>query len=62
MMAGRLVEVLSVWEAFITPGVKRAIWGVYAPKKVVSPKVRAFLGFMELTIGKRPYWDVVAGR
>ena len=60
--AGRLIEVLPEWEALITPGAERAIWGVYVAKKVVSPKVRAFLAFMELTIGKRPYWDAVAGR
>jgi len=59
---GRLLEVLGNWHAFITPGAERAIWGVYAPKKIVSPKVRAFLGFMETTIGKPPYWDVVADR
>ena len=55
--AGRLTLVLAEWEALITPGPERAIWGVYAPKKVVAPKVRAFLSFLEDRFGKPPYWD-----
>ncbi|MDB5410934.1 MAG: Transcriptional regulator, LysR family [Rhodospirillales bacterium] len=55
--AGRLTTILPPWEALITPGPARAIWGVYAPKKVVSPKVRAFLAFLEQRFGKPPYWD-----
>ena len=55
--AGRLVAVLPAWEGFIASGPERAIWGVYPPKKVVAPKVRAFLGFLEQRFGKPPYWD-----
>ena len=55
--AGRLVNVLPTWDALIAPGPDRAIWGVYPPKKVVAPKVRAFLGFLEQRFGKPPYWD-----
>jgi DNA-binding transcriptional LysR family regulator len=55
--AGRLTVILPGWQALITPGPERAIWGVYAPKKVVAPKVRAFLSFLESRFGKPPYWD-----
>jgi DNA-binding transcriptional LysR family regulator len=57
IMAGRLTPLLPDWEAVIAPGPQRAIWGVYPPKKVVSPKVRAFLSFIEERFGKPPYWD-----
>jgi DNA-binding transcriptional LysR family regulator len=57
IMAGRLTPLLSDWEALIAPGPQRAIWGVYPPKKVVSPKVRTFLSFIEARFGKPPYWD-----
>ena len=57
MAAGKLQVVLPKWEAFIAPGPTRAIWGVYPPKRVVSPKVRAFLSFMESRFGEPPYWD-----
>jgi DNA-binding transcriptional LysR family regulator len=55
--SGRLVEILPAWEGFIAPGPERAIWGIYPPKKVVSPKVRAFLTFLERRFGRPPYWD-----
>jgi DNA-binding transcriptional LysR family regulator len=54
---GRLTPILPKWEAFITPGPERAIWSVYPPKKVVSPKVRAFLTFLQHRFGNQPYWD-----
>lgn len=57
--AGQLVPILPAWEGLIAPGPERAIWAVYPPKKVVSPKVRAFLGFLERCFGKPPYWDRV---
>jgi DNA-binding transcriptional LysR family regulator len=57
LMAGRLTPLLPDWEALIAPGPQRAIWGVYPPKKVVSPKVRTFLSFIEARFGKPPYWD-----
>jgi DNA-binding transcriptional LysR family regulator len=56
-MAGRLTLLLPDWEALIAAGPQRAIWGVYPPKKVVSPKVHAFLSFIEARFGKPPYWD-----
>ncbi|MEA2741469.1 MAG: hypothetical protein QOH05_4776 [Acetobacteraceae bacterium] len=55
--AGRLIALLPAWEALIAQGPERAIWGVYPPKKVVAPKVRAFLAFLADRFGKPPYWD-----
>ncbi len=57
LRAGRLVEVLPGWEAAIAPGSEPAIWGVYPPKRVVSPKVRVFLDFLERRFGRPPYWE-----
>jgi DNA-binding transcriptional LysR family regulator len=61
IVEGDLTALLPQWEAFITPESERAIWGVYAPKKIVSPKVRAFLTFFEHRFGKPPYWDSSTG-
>ncbi len=61
MTTGRLTAILPAWEALIAPGPDRAIWGVYPHKKVVSPKVRAFLAFLDQRFGKPPYWDRSAG-
>jgi DNA-binding transcriptional LysR family regulator len=58
---GRLQPLLPEWEALLAPGPPRAIWGVYPPKKVVSPKVRAFLAFLEQRFGQPPYWERTAG-
>lgn len=55
--AGRLTILLATWDALIAPGPERAIWGVYPPKKVVAPKVKAFLNFVSRRFGKPPYWD-----
>ncbi len=55
--AGQLIPLLPDWEASIAPGAPRAVWAVYPPKKVVSPKVRAFLSFIEARFGHPPYWD-----
>jgi DNA-binding transcriptional LysR family regulator len=57
LMAGQLTPLLPAWHALIAPGSSRAIWGVYPPKKVVAPKVRAFLAFLETRFGRPPYWD-----
>jgi DNA-binding transcriptional LysR family regulator len=54
---GRLIPLLPAWEALIAPGPERAIWGIYPPKKVVAPKVTAFLTFLAGRFGKPPYWD-----
>ena len=58
IQANRLVELLPSWEWLIAPGPVRGIWAVYPPKKTVSPKVRAFISFVEERFGKPPYWDV----
>jgi DNA-binding transcriptional LysR family regulator len=55
--AGRLVPLLPDWEARIAPGPTRAIWGVHPPKRIVPPKVRAFLDFLQERFGRPPYWD-----
>jgi DNA-binding transcriptional LysR family regulator len=55
--AGRLVPLLTHWDCALAPGPERAIWGVYPPKKTVSPKVRAFLTFIAERFGHPPYWD-----
>ena len=56
LRAARLVQVLPAWEAAIAPG-SRSIWGIYPPKKTVSPKVRVFLDFLEAHFGRPPYWE-----
>lgn len=57
LRAGRLVTPLPEWEWLIAPGPERAIWGVYPPKKVLSPKVKAFLDFLSQRFGAPAYWD-----
>ena len=63
LRAGRLTALMTdrVWS--IAPGPEPAIWGVYPPKKTVSPKVRVFLDFVADRFGSPPYWetDVVLG-
>jgi len=56
----RLVALLPAWEAFFAPGTEPAIWGVYPPKKVVAPKVKVFLDFLQTRFGTPPYWDRAA--
>jgi len=53
-----LIPILTDSEWVLAPGPERAIWGVYPPKRVVSPKVKAFLAFVEKRFGKPPYWDL----
>jgi DNA-binding transcriptional LysR family regulator len=55
--ARRLVSVLPDYEWLIATGPERAIWAVYPPKKVVSPKVKAFVGFLVERLGQPPSWD-----
>jgi DNA-binding transcriptional LysR family regulator len=57
LRAGRLISILPDLEWLIATGPERAIWAVYPPKKVVSPKVKAFLSFLERRFGHPPYWD-----
>jgi DNA-binding transcriptional LysR family regulator len=48
---GLLTPLLADWHWAMATGPEPAIWGVYAPKKTVSPKVRVFLDFMASRIG-----------
>ena len=54
---GALVALLPDWEAGIMPDFDRAVWVVYPAKKIVSPKVRAFIGFFEERFRKPVYWE-----
>jgi DNA-binding transcriptional LysR family regulator len=62
LRTGRLTPLLAGWECDIARGPQPAIWGVYPPKKTVSPKVRAFLDFLAGRYGKPPYWDGEGGQ
>ena len=53
---GRLIRLLPDWTASLAPG-DRAIWGVYPPKKILSPKVRVFLDHIEAAFGRPAIWD-----
>jgi DNA-binding transcriptional LysR family regulator len=53
---GRLIHLLPDWRAGFALG-ERAIWGVYPPKKILSPKVRVFLDYLEARFGRPPIWD-----
>lgn len=57
VIAGRLISLLPNFKWTISRGPQRAIWGVYPPKKTVSPKVRSFLTFFAERFGNPPYWD-----
>ena len=57
LRAGRLVALLSECEWRIAPSQEPAIWAVYPPKKIVSPKVKAFLAFLAKRFGQPAYWD-----
>ncbi len=53
----RVMALLPDWEWTLSPGLERAIWGVYPPKKIVSPKVKALLAFLSARFGRPPYWE-----
>lgn len=57
LAARRLVPILDDWHWAIASGPERAIWGVYPPKRIVAPKVRAFLAFFAARFGRPPYWE-----
>jgi DNA-binding transcriptional LysR family regulator len=57
LAAGQLVPILDDWHWAIASGRERAIWGVYPPKRIVAPKVRAFLAFFAARFGRPPYWE-----
>ncbi len=44
--AGRLLRLLPSWDLSVTDDFDQAVWALYPPKKIVSPKVRAFLDHM----------------
>ncbi len=50
--AGRLVRLLAGYDA-----VEVSIYAVYAERRHLAPKVRAFIDFMAGRIGERPAWD-----
>jgi DNA-binding transcriptional LysR family regulator len=50
--AGRLLNLLGGWRATPTALAEDAVWALYPPKKVVSPKVRAFIGFYAKRLAK----------
>ncbi len=54
---GRMAAVLPHWDWLPSPGSERAIWGLYPPKKIVSPKVKAFLAFLAARLGRSPGWE-----
>jgi DNA-binding transcriptional LysR family regulator len=58
--ANKLISLLDDYEWMISPGAEPAIWGVYPPKKVVSPKVRTFLSFLEQRFGRPAYWELTS--
>jgi len=53
----QLVQLLPDWEARPTRS-HPAIWAVYAPKKIVSSKVRAFVDFYAEMFGREDYWSL----
>ncbi len=57
---GTLVSLLPDWEGSIAQDFEKAIWAIYPPKKIVSPKVRAFIDFFEARFCKPAYWDAPA--
>ncbi len=56
---GALLSLLPDWEGSIAQDFETAIWAIYPPKKVVSPKVRAFIDFFEARFRKAAYWDAL---
>jgi DNA-binding transcriptional LysR family regulator len=50
--AGRLVQVLSEYRAR-----EISIYAVYPERRHLSPKVRAFVSFMQERLADPPYWD-----
>jgi DNA-binding transcriptional LysR family regulator len=49
--AGNLIRVLTAWDFSISDDFDQAIWALYPRKKIVSPKVRAFMDHMERRLG-----------
>jgi DNA-binding transcriptional LysR family regulator len=57
LQKGALAIVLPEWEATISAGPERAIWGIYPYRRIVTPKVKVFLAFLQQQFGRPPYWD-----
>ncbi len=55
LVAGRLLRVLPRWRwSSRAPALETVVWAVYAPKKVVSPKVRSFIDFLRHELAADP--------
>ncbi len=54
---GALLSLLPGWEGSFEQDFDKAIWAVYPPKKIVSPKVRAFIDFFETRFRGPACWD-----
>ena len=52
LQSGKLQAVLSEYIA-----VERYVYACYLPSRHVPAKVRSFIEFMAMRIGKMPYWD-----
>jgi DNA-binding transcriptional LysR family regulator len=48
---GKLIRVLPGWDFSFTDDFDQAIWALYPPKKIVSPKVRAFMDYLQINLG-----------
>jgi DNA-binding transcriptional LysR family regulator len=57
IVSGRLIPIFPELEWLIAAGPERAIWAIYSPKKIVAPKVKAFISFLAHRFGHPPYWD-----
>ena len=55
------MPVLPEWEGSIAPAFDTAIWAIYPPKKIVSPKVRAFIDFFAARLRRPAGWTEGAG-
>ena len=53
----RMQAVLPQWTWRPPPGSERAIWALYPPKKIVSPKVKAFLAFLGTRFSRSSRWE-----
>ena len=61
LRGGTLTRLLPDHDAMFRPG-ERFIWAVYPPKRLVPPKVRAFIDEFTAYIGAPPYWLSSAAR
>lgn len=59
LRSGALVRLLPDCQATFGPG-ERFIWAIYPPKRIVPPKVRAFIDHFATHIGTPPYWESIS--